>query len=375
MNPHIYQPTNIVEVDTMLNDLTDFFNSSNQRIYVGGICGSPLLRTVLDATTTYTKFDRVLVVDGCPDLVYMKDPKHAVANHIYFRNLMVDKTDSDVFTYDPFSIKQPVVNKPAFRYLNIDYMNMYEVLILNNANLMDEIFINSVMSHYCGKIVVVVDPFEYGAEQYVDVPTIIRSFHKLPPIVGMARAIYNVETDMIHKQHKGGVYQTNIRRNSIGVLGNQMYVSEDEVLIKNIRSRQDMSSIHKNHKFVITDNRVMMCTDENNIAHHLSKDDIVIAGQQNQNNARQPFRIFKSDKWVYMNLVKDVPCDHPFAIDGVGIHQTRALPANIVNMNTMVRHRFNTTYFIQTDGFITTQRMMYTLMKNSVSLHICKVKS
>ena len=55
-----------------------------------------------------------------------------------------------------------------------------------------------------------------------------------------------------------------IRRNSIGALGNQMYVTDDTILIDIIRSKQTMNPIRKNQKFVITDKRIMMGLDDNN---------------------------------------------------------------------------------------------------------------
>ena len=368
------RPMNIVEVDVMLNALIDFFNNNDTHITVGGICGSPLLRTVLDATTAYTSFDKVLIADGCPDIVYMKKPEHAMVNHIYYRNLMVDKTDSDVFTFDPFSLKRPTVNRPALRYLNDAYLKMYDVIVLHNAHLMDHIFRDAILQYFHGKVVVVVDPFDIHGEVFVDTPTIIRSFHKLPTIIGAARHMWGVETDMLNKSAKGGVYHGKIRRNSIGALGNQMYVTNDTVLIDIIRSKQTMNPIRKNQKFVITDKRIMMGLDDNNLSHHLSEGDIVIAGQQNDANTRQPFRIFKSNTWVYLTLKRDVTETNVFAINGCDVHQIRAMPANIIDVDTAALHRFNHTIFVQTDAFILTNRMMYSLMKNSVTLTVCKIK-
>ena len=171
-------------------------------------------------------------------------------------------------------MKRPTVNRPALRYLNAAYLKMYDVIVLHNAHLMDHIFRDAILQYFHGKVVVVVDPFDIHGEVFVDTPTIIRSFHKLPTIIGAARHVWGVETDMLNKSAKGGVYHGKIRRNSIGALGNQMYVTDDTILIDIIRSKQTMNPIRKNQKFVITDKRIMMGLDDNNLSHHLSEGEI-----------------------------------------------------------------------------------------------------
>jgi hypothetical protein len=210
---------------------------------------------------------------------------------------------------------------------------------------------------------------------FLNVPTIIRSVNKVPTIIGMARRIWGVETDLINKQAKGGVFNGTIRRSSIGTLLDRMYVTKDEMLLETIRAKQNMNHIHKNQKFVITDDRINVHIDEEGFRHHIGYGDILISGVQNVNAVRNAFRIYQSNMWVYMNLKRDTPPKSEFEVDGCTIHQMKALPANIIDLNIAALHRMNHTVFLQTDGFITSVREMYMLMKNSVTLTVCKVKS
>ena len=126
-------PRYIIEVNEMLDDLTNFFNDLNSHhMIVGGIAGTPLLKTILDTSTAYTSFDKVLIVEGCTDLVYMKHTNQKIVNHIPWRNLFVDKFDA-LCLHDPFSLQRTTVNKPVKKYIDTDYMNMYNHCLYSSA--------------------------------------------------------------------------------------------------------------------------------------------------------------------------------------------------------------------------------------------------
>jgi uncharacterized ubiquitin-like protein YukD len=180
---------------------------------------------------------------------------------------------------------------------------------------------------------------------------------------------------MINKQAKGGVFNGKIRRSSIGSLQDRVYVTCDKLLIDQVRAKQNMKQIKRNQKFIITDNRTLVALDDDKFRHHISYGDILVAGTQSEHNARNPYRLYHSDKWMYLNLRRDVPTTSQFAIEGSTAHQMKAVPGNILDVDIAKRHKFGNVIFIQTDGFITDIRTMYMLMKNSVTLTVCKIKN
>ena len=377
LDPHLVRPMNIIEPNEMMDMIIDFLNLCKEKyITVGGICGSPLMRIVLDACTTYTSFDKVLVVDGCTDYVYMnRNSKVRIPNHVPYKNLFMNRLSDEFSHYDPFSLRRDVSQKPHCLFLDGSYIDKYDVMVISNAQLIPKTYLKHMIDNFRGAVIVTCDPFDINGETYLNVPTIIRSVNKVPPIIGMARRIWGVETDMINKQAKGGVFNGTIRRSSIGTLLDRMYVTKDEMLLENVRAKQNMKNIHKNQKFVITDDRIHVHIDEEGFRHHIGYGDILISGAQNVNAVRNIFRVYQSNMWLYMNLKRDTPPKSEFEVEGCTIHQMKALPANIIDLNVASLHRMNNTVFIQTDGFITSVREMYMLMKNSVSLTVCKVKS
>ena len=93
LDNRLLRPMNIIEPNEMMDSIVDFLNLCKEKcITVGGICGSPLLRVVLDACTTYTSFDKVLIVDGCTDFVYMnRNNKTRIPNHVPYKNLFMNR--------------------------------------------------------------------------------------------------------------------------------------------------------------------------------------------------------------------------------------------------------------------------------------------
>ena len=375
----LMRPMNIVEINEMMDQLVDFFNIKFSRceqhvMTVGGICGSPLLRTILDAATAYTSFDKVLIVDGCVDYVYMQKKDKHIVNHVPYKNLF-----QDVFTceepFDPFNLKKVSTVKAVEKVIDHQFLQAYDVIVIYNAHLIDIEYVQGLVSAFYGKVVIAVDPFDVGGEMWIDVPTIIRTFNKVAPMIALARNAWGVETDMINKQARGGVFNGKIRRSSIGGLQDRTYVTCDKILIEQVRAKQNMKQIKRNQKFIITDKRTMIAVDSDKFRHHISYGDILVAGTQSVNNVRSPFRIFHSNQIVYLNLRRDIPNESEYAIEGSTAHLMNAVPGNILDVDIAKRHKFGNLLFIQTDGFITDIRTMYMLMKNSLTLTVCKIKN
>ena len=372
----IERPMNIIELDDMMEILTDFFNDLGAKsITVGGICGSPLLKIILDTSTAYTGFNRVLIVDGCPDIIYMKKPSECVSNHIYYKNLFRYVPDeSEIFPNDPFSLKRNVPNYQGLVYMNDRYINQYEVVIVNNAHLIPELFLSSIVEYFHGKIVVAVDPFDIDGEVFSNVNTIVRSFNKVPPMIGMARKLWGVETDLINKSAKGGIINGKMRRSSIGVSNNHAYITKDEELIKQTRKRRSINNIHRGQRLLITDKRIMLYDDKDGFTHHLSEGDIIVAGQRSNRNILDPYRIFKSNTWIHMKVREEVNEPFLYMTRRYDLHKTLCVPANIIDINTAKLHRFTSSILVCTDNMNVTTREMYSLIKNSITLMICKIK-
>lgn len=374
------RPTNIYEPDVIMDMLVDFFHSVDVKVIeVGGICGSPLLRTVLDTSTVYCRFEDILIVDGCPDIIYMKKAEQNVANHIYYKNLFTYKpiAGDEVFPFDPYCLKRRPKTEEYHIVMNNKFIDKYSLLIINNAHLIDKLYLDAFIDYFRGKVILCVDPFDMFGETWINVPTITRSFRKVPNIIGMAREIWDIETDMINKAAKGGVYYGKIRRNSIGSNTKYMYVCDNEEVINQARKKQSVYNIRKDQRWLITDSRIMMYQDSDKFTHHLSNGDLIVAGTQNVHNARQSFRIFKSSKWIWMNVREDDTNKHTYHDFVCGVpdfHKTKVVPGNIIDTKTMALHRFGSLIYIDTDDSTLTRRKMYSLMKNSITLTVCKIK-
>jgi sugar lactone lactonase YvrE len=70
----------------------------------------------------------------------------------------------------------------------------------------------------------------------------------------------------------------------------------------------------------------------------------------------------------------DQNLNHDFVCGLPDFHKTKVVPGNIIDTNTMALHRFGSLIYIETDDSTLTRRKMYSLMKNSITLTVCKIK-
>lgn len=372
-----WRPDNIIEVDDMIELLTNFFNIPSEKfVAVGGMCGSPLLQTVLDCSTTYTSFKNVLIIDGCTDVVYMKQKldKPMIVNHVPWRNLFVDFIGDDFVPYEPFSLQRRSSNKPIRKIMDTRFLDVYECIVVNNAHLIPKMYLDAFREYSRTKCVFMVDPFDEYGEWFSNVPTITRSFSKVPPIIGMARGVYGVSTDMIDRYAKGVITNGRIPRRTVGRMDDKIYVSNNEELVSEVRKRQMLRKIQRNQRFLITDDRMVMQLDNDLFRNHVGSGDIIIADTQSVLNVRNPYHIYNSKVRLYMNLKYKNESDKNRIFGPQDHHKTEVVPANILTVREAALHKNRSVVLVYENDTELSARNIYSMMKNSINLSICRVR-
>lgn len=360
----------IVEVDQMINHIEDFVNkSSDKAIVVGGIAGTEIERFVLEGITAVHDFNKVLVVQCCQDyLGMMKEPMPNVKflGDILSLTLM----DDPMTPINPFKprFENP---EPRFGYtLNENLLSQYNATVVFNSHLMDTQLAVELMNKCNGPIIFVVDPIEdpywtaraFGVE---DIPIIVDTLLKVPPIVAMARHSIGFDTRAINTRAKGTVNEINkMSKRSIGKIDDKQYISNDWELVKEINEKQYDSPLRKNQKLMVRSDIDVMIDDSNQRASLMYGSMLVV-----HNTTTKPLmrmRLYNSKIIYATNVIYDKNYNRLIGHKS----DVRVCPANIIDAHHMNMHRYNHTVFILSQEMPLREGFRYSMLKNSNSLTI-----
>jgi hypothetical protein len=353
---------NVIELNQMLDMLTDFFNSMHQRqITVGGCVGTTIIKDVLDTATAFCQFEKILVIEGCND--YVMSTKIPIVNYIYYADLFAEVICDGIIPWDPF---KPAIMNPKHeyrKYVDTVVLGYYDAIVISNAHQIPKEYLNMIYHNFSGKIVTIVDPFDINGEEYCGVPTIVDTLQKQSLLIATARKLYDIDTRAIEKRSKGILVQRKINRRSIGKMDECQYITDDAGFAESIRMKQYQTNLRRNHKVFVTSEHLFMYPDSIGGRRCVTANSLLIAFNTTS-KPLQRFRIHSSKLLVNAEI--------SYKLD-VPAHIMRVIPANILTVPQSCYHRYHHSVFIQTTSDRRTKRYYYSLLKNSTNLTICRI--
>ena len=251
--------------------------------------------------------------------------------------------------------------------INVNLIKQYSIVIINNAHLIDSMYIEAIYCNTPIKCVIIVDPFDIGGEQYNPL-TVVTTYIKQPKPICLARQLYGYET-ILDKKVPGDVKYGKITRRGIGRLDGKMHICDNEEIVKDVQMNQYNKPLKKGQRLFITDNKHHIAGDNNGDKHVLSKNMMLIVEKHvNQDYFPSYFRPYQY-RYVFKQYVR---------YDNVEktrdqVSDIAVKPANVLNIIDASHHRYMNTIFTYTNEHIP-KRYLYSVIKNSVNLTICELK-
>ena len=348
---------NVITESNMIDLLNDYFDSECIKpIVVGGIVGTNIFQFALDAATSYTEFERILIVEGIQDVIGL----HAdimYGNHKFYGelfdnrliNVPRDKSSLENF----FSVADPIRHVPVLKP-NI----RANVMIINDAHMIPKEYLDQILTGCRIKVVCIVDPFDINGEGYSNVPTVVDTLHKLPNLMIRARGVYGVESRALDKSTSSILDKVHLTQRSIGKQDENQYISTDEKLIKLVQNRQRENPFKKHQKLIVRDKHIIHSAikDESLIKHDfpLTERSMLTITQAGNNMLYLKMRVFSSKAYVYAKPT------YSMTGNSGNIHVD---PANILSLEDACHHRYK--HAVYTPGSISAldKRECYALLK------------
>jgi hypothetical protein len=360
---------NIIELNEMIDLINRFFHeTSHKMLMIGEMVGSHPLSHVVDAATEIVRFDEILILEGCADYCYI--PKKPIFNYLPYPQIFTDQFLPNVEAYDPFQPHLWEPNQPIVKSINQEFLRRFQIVIVNNAHLIDPWILDQIAKMCKWKCIFIGDPFDIGGEPFMKMPTLVACLEKQSPIIGMARKLYGISTYAIDKKAPGNVTNGKVTRKGLGKLDGRIYVSNDAELVQLVQDQQRKQPFRKGQRFFVTDDRIHLIMDEQtkNIQ-HITKNALLIMGRMNSNSyLPQSYQIHHSKQTIRF----DIQYDHVTHFPNEWDYRMRVKPANMLTLEDAKHHRYFNTIFVCHGDF--SKRELYSVMKNSVNLTICSIK-
>lgn len=360
----------IIEPHELIDITNNFFHDPFKRdLIVGGLAGTNIFHDIIDTATGYTDFENILMLDGCADYCYAIKPyvKNYIPYHYIFNDQFIGGTNKIdmgkvMATSSMFSVEHRMIP-----LINLDLIKRYPVVIINNAHLIDPIYVETISACSPIKCIIIVDPFDIGGEQF-DPLTVVSTYTKQPKPICLARQLYGYET-AIDKKIPGNVKYGKITKRGVGKLDGKMHICDNEDIVREVQNNQYNKPLKKGQRLFITDERHHIAGDTNGDTHVLSKNMMLIVEKAVSKEYFPSY--FRPYQYRY-SFKQFVRYDNiPKTRDQVS--NIAVKPANILNVYDASHHRYMNTVFTYTTDHIP-KRHLYSVMKNSVNLTICELR-
>lgn len=355
---------NIVEIYEMIDIMDEFINSNNKQIYVGGCVNTNIRDIVLEAASSRYMPYEILIVEGCQDIVEMMNRyPYDKTRHIFYATMFQTFVVNGVNGYNEFkpSILQP---KPEYRTLiNTFMISKFKCIIVADAHLIQQEYINALTNTFSGQLIYVVDPFDINGEKYSHVPTITDSLTKVSLINALARSVYDIDSRAIDYKVKCEVVEKkSMSKRSIGKIDNNQYISDDEDLIEIIRMKQINSKFRKHHKMIVSGDKIYQCQSEYGNIVTLNKDSMFTIQTSSENPMIKLKLHYSSYTFMQdISYMNDPPT-----------HMIPVKPANIISINEASKHKFVNSVLVLTHDLVD-KSIKYSMLKNSMNLTVIHI--
>ena len=328
----------IVEVHEMINILEDWIqNEWIKEIDIGGCVGSAIFKLCMNTVTGFVNFHDILVVEGCQDFIEMQPD--FLPNHIFYAEGIATGW-SNTFHESDRELPKFMRSEPSIETYARN-MNEYRLMIINDAHLIPDYYLNIICGSFAGKIIRIVDPYDYGAAQFTHAHTVVDSLHKLSATQAYARSLYNIETRAIDKNVICRVRDVGrIPLRSIGKQDKHQYVTPYQPIIDMVRSRRN-DGLRKGQT-VICRSKFVNTYDDTVGTHIFTNHSIgTLMSNRQAINGLYKVRMHNGKHCIHCDLTMDsVNTAH---------YETLVEPAGIINIDDMHYHKFNSIVLVLPD--------------------------
>lgn len=358
----------IVEIHEMINTIEDFIqNPWIKELDIGGCIGTGIFKLCMETVTGFINFTDIMVIEGCQDFIEMQP--EFLKNHIFYADA--------VATCWSTALKEGEEKYPKFLRSEpgietyVKDLNEYQLIILNDAHLIPSKYKQLICNNFHGKIINVVDPFDYKAECYTHAPTVVDSLHKLSTIQAYARKLIGVETRAIDKTVICKVkILDRLPIRSVGKNDHNQYVTPYEPLIDMIRVRRN-DGLRKGQTVICRNDFIN--TYNTDVGLHTFTNHSIGVLQSNRQVMNGLYKVRMHNSKHCIN------CDLTMNPDNVKHYETLVEPASIISIDDMRYHKFNSIILVLPDdtcinynGIKT--RELYSVLRSTNDLSIGYVK-
>lgn len=358
----------IVPINEMINIIEDFMeNEWLQEIDIGGCIGSNIFKICMETVTGFLNFREIMIIEGCQDFIEMQP--EFIANHIFYGEGVATGWTDELYG-DQSKLPKFMRNDPTI----VTYprnMNQYRLIIFNDAHLIPEKYKSIIRKHFAGKIINVIDPYDFNAVGYSHAPTVVDTLHKLSKIQAYARNLINIETRAIDKNiicRVRDVGQIPIR--SVGKQDINQYVTPYRKIIDLVNQRRN-DGLRRGQK-VICRSDFINTYDFPPGMHVFTNHSLGIlqSGKQLMNGLY---------KVRLHNSKHSINCDLTMNTNDAPRYETLVESASILSIDDMHYHKFNSIVLVlPADGTpdyngITT-RELYSVLRNTNDLSVGYIK-
>lgn len=312
-------------------------NEWSKEIDIGGCVGSGVFKLCMETASGFYKFNDIIVVEGCQDFIEMQP--EFIPNHIFYAEGVATgwsvALHEDERKLPKFMRSDPSIETYARN------MNEYQLMIINDAHLIPDKYMNIICTSFAGKIIRIVDPYDYHAEHYSHAHTVVDSLHKLSSLQAYARKLFNIETRAIDKNVICRVRDVGrIPIRSVGKQDKNQYVTSYKPLIDMVRNRRN-DSLHKNQTVICRNDFIN--TYEDDVGTHIFTNHSIGTLQTNRQliNGLYKIRMHNSKHCIHCDLTMDNT--------NIQHYETFVEPANIISIDDMHYHKFNSIVLVLPD--------------------------
>lgn len=352
----------ILQIHEMIDALNDFLDDPTEtRFFIGGMVGSQPFKYTIDSILSRAEFKDICVIEGCQDYIGMTKASPC-NNHFYYEDLIVEtKIPAKGFGSsfdDGFMVWNPM--KLDYKY-HVDFMDVgrFDYIVINDAQLIPTDVLEALKKFYPGKMIIIFDPYEVGAESFIGYPSIIDSLSKQSAITAFARRVYNVPTTSIDKSVRCSVREMKISRRSFGKKDDNQYVTNDKWLAEALWDKQMDTQLRKGQRLWVTDKRLLRLKDPEGKTFTITKNSMLVVETVPVYGKKIRLRVWNA-KFTFES---EVSYKNDSRIGCINVR-----PANIIMVNEVRYHKFPNMVLLA--GNDVTPREKYLLLKNTHNLVI-----
>ena len=356
---------NILQLNEFIDALHDFIDEPVQRrFFIGGMAGTQPFKYAIDAVLSKSEFQNICVIEGCQDYIGMTKASPC-NNHFYYADLIVETklpgADFGSSYNNGFLVWNPM--KLEYKYhVDLSDVGRFDYMIINDAQLIPPDILSVFQRSYPGKMIVIFDPYESGAEHFIGYPSIIDALSKQSAIVALARSVFNVTTRSIDKSVRCSVREAKVQRRSIGKNDGNQYVTDNKWLADELWAKQCDMPFRKGQRLWVTDTRMLRLRDLDGRTYTITKDTLIVVDTVPQQGKKLKLKVWNT-KFVFESEVT--------YRDELRIGVIRVRPANVIMTNEVRYHKYPNIVLIPDNPHgvgMLGARTRYVILKNTHNL-------